>query len=279
VEAPLAQDDEALASVLPSEASEELETLIDRATVQAYEPGEVIIREGDRAETFFVLSEGAVEVVRGEGEERQRLALLEPGDHFGEIGLLGEGFRTATCIAAGRGRVRVLAISREDFMEIVEASDLVSDEIAAVARRRFVINRLRQAVPHADRAVLPQMLENAQVETVDPGRVVIRQGEPADAFYIILRGRVEVLHEGYQADAALLAELGEGQFFGETGLLHGRPRNATVQVASEESRPAELLAIDREAFLDLVNRSPSARRDIASVMSQRVLQTLHASGG
>ena len=105
-----------------------------------------------------------------------------------------------------------------------------------------------------------------------PGTVVIRRGDPADAFYIILSGRVEVLSKDREGHATHLADLRDGDFFGETGLLRGRPRNATVRAAGDG--PAELLVIRRSAFLNLVNRSPSAHGDIAAVMCQRVLDTL-----
>lgn len=273
-------EDEAPASALPMGGSDELESALSRAEARTYQPGEVIVREGERAERFYVISEGIVDVVRerrtgiGSGNEgTEHLARLRPGDHFGEMGLLGEGRRTATCLAAGDAPVRAFAIGRAEFMQIVETSDLVSDEIAAVARRRFLMNKLREAIPRADRSRFPQLLQDAEVQTVEPDGVVIRQGEPADAFYIVLRGRVEVLTEDREGTRTPLATLGDGEFFGETGLLRGQPRNATVKAGGHE--PVELLAIGRDAFLDLVEQSPSARRDIAAVMCQRVLEALN----
>ncbi len=260
-------DAEAMDSALPHRSAE-LDAHLGRAVVREYTPGDRIIREGDPAETFYVISQGTVEVIRGD----QPVAHLGPGEYFGEIGLLGEGVRTATCRAAGDRTVRVLAIAREDFIAMVEASDLVSDELAAIARRRYLAAQLREAIPRAGTSDIEQFLEAARVERGEPGQTIVRQGEPAEDFYIILRGRVEVLREDRNGAATPVATLHAGEFFGEIGLLHGKPRTATVKVAADEA--AELLVIGREAFSELMDRSPSAREDIAAVMCERVLETL-----
>lgn len=65
-------------------------------TPREVQAGEVLIREGEPGEDFFVLVEGAVEVYRGQ----QRMAVLEKGSHFGDIALVAERPRTASVRAA-----------------------------------------------------------------------------------------------------------------------------------------------------------------------------------
>jgi CRP-like cAMP-binding protein len=91
------------------------------------------------------------------------------------------------------------------------------------------------------------------VEDVAAGTIVIRQGDPADRFYLAESGsyRVSQTGEGETAERELRL-LGAGDVFGEIGLLTGGPRTATVQ-AAESGR---LWALDADAFAELVAAGP-----------------------
>jgi len=86
---------------------------------------------------------------------------------------------------------------------------------------------------------------------VDPGEVVVRQGDPADRFYVIDSGALRVTQVAH-GDEAVLRELGPGEVFGEIGLLKGIPRTATVTATT----PSVLYALDARAFGELVGSGP-----------------------
>jgi MFS family permease len=92
--------------------------------------------------------------------------------------------------------------------------------------------------------------------TVSAGDVVIRQGDPADRFYLIQAGTFEVTRRepGDRAEAApaRLRTMTVGEVFGEIGLLRATARTATVTAATDGS----LLALDGASFLELVNAGP-----------------------
>jgi MFS family permease len=101
----------------------------------------------------------------------------------------------------------------------------------------------------------PARLERAQrrahVLEVPPGQVVIRQGDRADRFYVIVSGEVEVTQrppDRPDGESRVLRRMGEREVFGEIGLLTGVPRTATVAT----TRPTTLLALDGPDFLELV---------------------------
>ena len=88
----------------------------------------------------------------------------------------------------------------------------------------------------------------AEVLSVPAGTIVIRQGDEADRFYVIIAGEVEVTQrQSSEAEPAVLRRMSAGEFFGETGLLSGVPRTATVTALTE----LRLLALDRGPFLEL----------------------------
>jgi MFS family permease len=84
---------------------------------------------------------------------------------------------------------------------------------------------------------------------VPPGTVVIRQGDPADRFYVILDGTFDVDQvEPARPAPSRLRTMGRDEVFGELGLLAGAPRSATVTSAG----PGRLLALDAPDFFELV---------------------------
>jgi len=87
------------------------------------------------------------------------------------------------------------------------------------------------------------------------GTVVVRQGEPADRFYIIESGTFAVTQTTDAATEVELRRLGPDEVFGELGLLRGAARAATVTATSD----GKLLALDRATFFDLVGRATSLR--------------------
>jgi CRP-like cAMP-binding protein len=87
------------------------------------------------------------------------------------------------------------------------------------------------------------------VEPMVAGQAIIRQGDDADRFYVIVEGQVEVTQVPADGGAArVLRRMGEGESFGEIGLLSGVPRTASVTALT----PGRLLVLDRETFLGLV---------------------------
>ena len=99
--------------------------------------------------------------------------------------------------------------------------------------------------------VLNDLAGRVKLRTFSPGQAVFRQGDEADAFYVVRRGSVNVVEEDPDTgNERVLASLGRGQSFGELGLVQEAPRTATVRAAEE----AELFEIDRPTFDRLLSQ-------------------------
>ena len=99
---------------------------------------------------------------------------------------------------------------------------------------------------------------------VEQGAEMIRQGEPGDAFYIILSGNAEVWRQDlYDDEPQLVAELGAGDAFGEEALVVSGGRNATVKMASD----GELLVLAKDDFSELVSAALLARVNAVAAKS------------
>jgi putative ABC transport system ATP-binding protein len=104
-----------------------------------YQPGEVIVREGDVADKFYLITNGEVEVLQSRhGDEV--VARLSSGQYFGEIGLLHGGRRAATVRAAVDEDtvVEVVAINRDLFIALLTESNMTRNEIILIMRQRLV---------------------------------------------------------------------------------------------------------------------------------------------
>jgi hypothetical protein len=119
---------------------------------------------------------------------------------------------------------------------------------------------------------LPDLTEQEKISTstqldpvrVEAGQTIFKEGDKADNFYIVTEGEVEVVRGGNGSEMKI-ATLGPGQFFGEMGLLTGRPRMATVRATKE----THLMALDASEFGNLMTRSRGGAADIAYEMKQR----------
>jgi MFS family permease len=98
-------------------------------------------------------------------------------------------------------------------------------------------------------ARLEAALARVRETAVKGGQLVVRQGEPADRFYMIETGTYVVTQEAAPGEpAAVLRRLGANEVFGELGLLRGSPRTASVTAETD----GVLLELDGADFLELV---------------------------
>ncbi|MFN6484965.1 MULTISPECIES: ATP-binding cassette domain-containing protein [unclassified Nostoc] len=114
-----------LSVTLPTLTDKQLVKLIPRLKMLTFQPGEIVIRQGDVADRFYILIEGEVEIIQEfSGSESKLLKTLGPNNCFGEIGLLQQNKRTATVRAANEAAIKVIAIERSDFFEMVVNSKM-----------------------------------------------------------------------------------------------------------------------------------------------------------
>jgi CRP-like cAMP-binding protein len=119
-------------------SDEFLERIRARVTLVSYEPGDVICREGEPADAFFLIRIGFVSVARAFPGGEMVLTYLSRGHAFGEMGLLGAGTREATCTALDH--VEVVRIGQDDFRSMTEAFPQIRERLEAVAQERRAAN-------------------------------------------------------------------------------------------------------------------------------------------
>jgi ABC-type lipoprotein export system ATPase subunit len=127
--------------------------------------------------------------------------------------------------------------------------------------------------PHHSLLDATRLLARSQVEASEP---ILAQGQPVDRFYVIAGGSVRVQREHAASDPIPLAQLGPGQFFGEVELLNGG--GSIAAVSADDEQPVELVSLTAQAFGDLLDGEPQARRWLTSVAEQRLRQNRASAG-
>jgi len=112
---------------------------LDKAKLQRFNPGEAFVKQGEVADSFYIIRLGSVRVSQGQLGGELGITYLGKGEYFGEIGLLGEGRRTATCTALDH--VEVVRIDAAEFQQMLEAFPATRKEFEALVRARLLASR------------------------------------------------------------------------------------------------------------------------------------------
>lgn len=123
------------ASVFRDLSDAEMNTLAERALMREYARGRLILHPGEHSELIFLIKEGRVKLsTYSSGGKEQILALLEPGDLFGDLALVGE--REPVHVEAFEDTV-VCGVRKEDFAGIVRAHPEIALRIIRVLAERL----------------------------------------------------------------------------------------------------------------------------------------------
>lgn len=107
------------------------------------------------------------------------------------------------------------------------------------------------------------LLTRAVVENADPGAIVMEEGSPADALYVIASGSADITKRAVGQDVHL-AVRGKGEMLGEMSLIANEPRSATVRARE----PMSLLKITRGLFEELLSNTGTAMVILRTIMTR-----------
>src|ERR1043165_1021124 len=98
---------------------------------------------------------------------------------------------------------------------------------------------------------------------------LFRQGDKGDAMYLIESGRVRISIRDHDDAEVTLAELAQGDFFGEMAIIDGRQRSADAQVIED----GNFGVLSREAFLSFVRTNPDVALEMLAALTDRLRRT------
>jgi len=259
---------------------EQLPILASATEPTAFKPGQVVIKQGDEGQEFFIIRSGDASVdVNG-----KQVASLKEGDYFGENALLRDEPRSATITA--KTNLETFKISRTKFQELGlrEKLDFPQRKAVGGGAVKEVVAKPPSAKTTDDRKLIAEalkandnlnsivllddkrinmMIDVAWKEDVPKGTEIITEGDlDADFFYIVQSGSFDVIMQSLleqetqsldsaQTAAASIGSLSAGKSFGELALLYFAPRAATVKASAASS----VWVIDRTNFKSILAKS------------------------
>jgi CRP-like cAMP-binding protein len=218
-----------------------LSELAGRVRLRTYSRGAPVVRQGERANTFYVVRKGTLQVLEEEpvsGNERV-LRVLGRGEAFGELGLADAAPRSATVRALEESEV--FEIDKGTFDRLL--ADMIHLPEFAPSLQAVAELRELPCFAHLEPDDLSQLFHHGEWVNIPPGEPIIEEGEVGDAFYAIRSGQADVF-EG----EAHVRTVGPGSAFGENALLFDVPRTATVIART----PLRAFRLNRIGFDKLV---------------------------
>lgn len=238
------------------------------ARVREYRDGEAIIRQNDYTSDFLIIATGRVELFRRpEGSTAEvKIAELTAGNFFGEMSLISGRRRTATARAVGA--TRMIEIPRKAILKMLanapRAKSLVDQAFLLRAFGGYLF-------PGANEALLGELVDKAIVQNFGKDAVVFKQGDKADAFYLIRNGMVKISKKSGDKEV-VLSYLVAGNFFGEAALFSDAARTATVTTIF----PADLIKLSKRDFENFLAAHPDLREAPLRKLEERRIAGLVA---
>ncbi len=205
--------------------------------------------------------------IQGSGEGRQ---LLNPDEIRHAVELFQEKFEALTGGLPSNISLFRITPTELQFIDSAGAGGQEAEQALGFDFRSDLVFAVFHSLPQEEVTTIASKLQTMEV---DSGTVIVRQGAPADKFFIIVDGEVEVVRDD-EGVTRTVASLKRGQFFGEMAILRDMPRTATVQAVA----PTTLFALDRDAFRSLVAQSLGTTEDFDQVIQKR-LNELSAGPG
>jgi len=219
---------------------------------------------------MYLLLEGEVAIFA----KNKPIGPVLPGQIFGEMASIDQGPRSATAVARSSCRVIGLdhrqiqiALGKKPNFALMLMSVMISrvrESISRINASETPLSgtRARQSIPLGKELVadLVRHLGPATRMSYGAGHTIVKEGQAGALMYVVLQGRVAI-----QVGGSLVETVGPGGVFGEMALVDRTPRLATGIAESD----CKLLAIDRSAFLYLVQNSRRFAASLLAAISDR----------
>ena len=254
------------AAIFMSLTEEEILEISQQSRFQRYNRGDLVIRQGEPGDAFYLIRLGKVEVVRHDDSGEHKLNELARGDYFGENALLTGDPRNASVRALLPAELLIL--KREDFDRLLRKNFNLQGKVRSSLLR---LRLLRQVPLFAGFEGFELNLVAGKMHSMEAtaGQPIFKHGDRGDKFYLIESGKVSVQIPAALGDSHLVerALLGPGEYFGEIALMMNTPRTATII----PTQPTILLSLDAQDFREILAESQGMKDALERASSRRQL--------
>ena len=242
-------------SLLSAKDIAELEKLM---AIDSIKSGEVVVHEGDIVDKVYLIAQGDAEVtkkiVTKERDVVLPLKTLHPGEAIGlsEAGLFSkEGRRMATVTALSD--MTLLHANIDELDTFIQTRIDLYPDFKKALEKNLKMNFIKNIAPSGLLQVddIVWLVGHLQTQDATAGTIIFNQGEVGNKAYLIQSGKIEILPAAVQGNSNEKVVLQAPEIFGETALITGAPRNATVRVLED----CRLLIADRDLLDKIMDRN------------------------
>ena len=220
-------------------------------TIEDVTAGNYLFGEGDRDNRSIYLLDGVINFIDSNGKVT---GVVAAGTDPARYPLANQQPRLITGRAATKSVIAYLDSTLLDVMLTLDQSNEDKTVVASpVAGEDWMARMLQsEALIKLTPTDIQKLLQKLESVNVKAGDVIIRQGDEGDYFYIIRQGKCSVTRlasgEGWDVP---LAELGDGDCFGEEALVSDAKRNATIAMISD----GILMRLSKKDFIKLLKKN------------------------
>jgi CRP-like cAMP-binding protein/thioredoxin reductase/Fe-S-cluster-containing hydrogenase component 2 len=242
---------------------QQLRELLLTSTVHCLDQGDTVFREHDYSTTFYTIVEGSVEVSSAAHPGGKRI-VLHQGEFFGEMSLLSDRRRSATITAAER--VILIETPRRSMLKLISAAPSVKQRIDET----YILRALQTYLcPQIGADDFRKVAAKAELTTYKKGDVILTEGQPGDAFYVIRSGSVKISKQHKAGREYVVTYLSAGQYFGEMALLEEQHARGATVTAVAKTHVIRILQAD---FLEFLAAHPTLREQMRQEIEKRQLE-------
>ncbi len=162
---------------------------------------------------------------------------------------------------SGQGKTIVMVTHDPSMTKRTSRTVFISDG-------ELVNETIAQALPLLTHSVMKELSHRVKPLHFQPGAIILEHKKPVEHFYMIRKGKVDIVLKERRSDDVVISTLEGHDFFGEIELLKGGKSIASVRAALEE--PVELLALSLEDFNWLMDESPLTEKAISTMVQKRL---------
>lgn len=245
----------------------EIHGLIKQSKVVELKENEILFKEGDDSESFYIVAEGKVELQCHNGTRQT----FEEGDFFGELAALGNLNRTGEIRA--KSNCKLIEFEKDKLISNFVAFPQMEEKILSFFHLRlflFMTSKLK-AFKAYSRERLEEFFYTMEPKQLAAHQVLCKKDEPSEEFYFLLSGQMELQREDGQN-----ISIYPSTFIGEIGFIDRKPRSDTVITKTT----CHFLVCPRYMFENFQARFPDIVDIMKKVSSYRQAQnqkTLHSA--
>jgi CRP-like cAMP-binding protein len=165
------------------------------------------------------------------------------------------------------GEADLLEVDRAAIGRLCAEVPVLNERLDRFARERLLKNLLATSplFKPFDHTQQMELLKRFEGHDLEPGTVIIREGDAGQGLFVILLGEVEIMQKDPAGRDKTVAKLGAGEVFGEMSLLGDKPTTATVRTLSRTT----IMFLGRDYFRRLVQALPPLRQYFEELSKHR----------